>query len=96
MSILIKPLISEKTSAMQSKDNVYSFLVDKRASKITIKNEVEAIYKVQVVSVNTMIVPRKRRVRYTRKGFTAGHKASYKKAWVKLKENEVIDWYATS
>ena len=96
MSILLKPLISEKTSATQSKENVYSFLVDKKAAKIAIKNEIEAVYKVQVVSVNTLITSRKRKVQYTKKGLISGRKAVYKKAFVKLKEGEVIDWYAAS
>ncbi|GIV34186.1 MAG: 50S ribosomal protein L23 [Chitinophagales bacterium] len=74
--------------------NRYGFIVDKRANKIEIKKAVEKMYGVNVKEVNTMIIPGKQRVRYTRTGMTKGRKNSYKKAIVTLAEGETIDFYS--
>jgi large subunit ribosomal protein L23 len=83
--IVIRPVITEKSySAIEH--NRYTFQVDKRARKPEIARAVEEIFKVTVVSVNTMNVPGKsRRVRYA-KGMTP----SWKKAVVTLKEGDTI------
>lgn len=90
MSILRKPLITEKVSALNEK-GVYGLIVDKKANKIEIKKEVEKTYGVTVNSVNTMRYAGKRKVRHTKLGLSRGKQPAYKKALVTLKEGEVID-----
>ena len=91
--IIIKPVISEKSENLSDKVNQYTFIVDKKANKIQIKNEVEQLYGVQVQRVNTMIMPGKAKSRSTRSGITKGMKSSYKKAIVTVVEGEMIDLY---
>jgi large subunit ribosomal protein L23 len=93
MSILRKPLITEKVSALNEK-GVYGLIVDKKANKIEIKKEVEKTYGVTVNSVNTMRYAGKRKVRHTKLGLSRGKQPAYKKALVTLKEGEVIDFYS--
>jgi large subunit ribosomal protein L23 len=92
MSILKKPLVTEKVSAMNEKGR-YGFVVDINANKVEIKNAVEKQYGVNVEKVNTMRVMGKRKTRYTQTGVLAGSKTNYKKAIVTLAEGEVIDFY---
>lgn len=93
MSILKKPLITEKASAFNEK-GVYGLIVDKKANKVEIKKEVEKIYGVTVNSVNTMRYAGKKKTRHTKTGVSRGKQAGYKKALVTLKEGEVIDFYS--
>ena len=73
MSVLQKPLVSEKMAVLNerpsSKYNQYAFKVDMKASKPQIKREVEEMYDVTVKGVRTMIVQGKTRNRYTRTGY---------------------------
>ncbi len=95
MEVLIKPLITEKMTAVTEKyPNRYGFIVDKRASKSQIKKAVEDMYDVTVDSVNTMVYLGKRQMRYTRTGFQAGRKNNFKKAIVTLGEGQTIDFYS--
>ncbi len=82
--IIKYPILTEKTY-QQMQENIYTFAVDKRATKFDIKRAVEFIFQVKVDSVNTFNVPRKpKRVgRYN--GFVAG----YKRAIVKLSEGSI-------
>jgi large subunit ribosomal protein L23 len=93
MSVLKKPLVTEKVSALNEKGK-YGFIVDGRANKIEIKNAVEKQYGVNVESVNTMNVMGKLKTRYTQAGVLSGRRPSYKKAIVTLAEGEVIDFYS--
>lgn len=93
MSILIKPIITEKMSLAEEKENCYGFVVAKKANKIQIKSAVEAKYNVTVESVRTMITPVKRKTRNTRAGMVTGTIGSTKKAIVKLAEGDNIDFY---
>ncbi len=92
-TILVKPIITEKSSTLMEESNQYTFLVNKKAKKPEIKKAVEELYEVKVDSVNTIIVPSKKKVRNTRSGLQRGSKASYKKAIVKLAYGEEIDLY---
>lgn len=94
MSILIKPIITEKATAMSELRNCYSFEVDPKANKIEIKNAVEAAYGVSVKEVRTINVRPDRRTRYTKTGIQHGKTNATKKAMVQLAEGEVIDLYA--
>ncbi|MBC7557279.1 MAG: 50S ribosomal protein L23, partial [Chryseobacterium sp.] len=55
MSIIIKPIISEKANYLQDLRGAYSFLVNPKANKIQIGKAVEAMYGVKVTDVRTMI-----------------------------------------
>ena len=92
MSILKKPLLTEKTNAGAEK-GIYGFIVDLKANKIQIKNAVEKAYGVSVVEVRTMRYGGKPKSRYTRAGVLSGKSASFKKAMVCLAEGEFIDFY---
>ena len=92
-TILVKPLITEKADTLSEKRSQYSFIVDKTCNKIEIKKAVEQLYTVNVESVNTMVIPGKRKSRNTKKGVLHGRKASYKKAVVTLATGETIDFF---
>jgi large subunit ribosomal protein L23 len=91
--IIIKPVISEKSENLSDKVNQYTFVVDKNANKIQIKQEVEQLYGVQVERVNTMIMPGKAKSRSTRAGMVKGVRPAYKKAIVTVAEGDMIDLY---
>ena len=94
MNFVIKPLVTEKMNQTTEKfSNRYGFIVRPEANKIEIKKEIEGLYNVKVVDVNTMRYAGKRSSRYTRAGLIRGQKNAYKKAIVTLKEGEVIDFY---
>lgn len=93
MSVLKKPLVTEKVSSLNEKGK-YGFIVDMDANKIEIKNAVEKQYGVNVQRVNTMVVMGKKKTRYTKAGVLSGRKPSYKKAIVTLVAGEVIDFYS--
>jgi large subunit ribosomal protein L23 len=92
MSILKKPLVTEKVSALNEKGK-YGFVVDLTANKVEIKKAIEKQYGVNVTSVNTMNVMGKKKSRYSKTGVLEGRRPSYKKAIVTLAEGEIIDFY---
>lgn len=94
MSIIIKPIITEKMTGVSEQLNRYGFIVDKKANKLQIKKAVEDIYGVQVESVNTMNYAGKRKFRYTKTGHTSGRTNAFKKAIVTLAQGETIDFYS--
>lgn len=95
MRIIIKPIITEKMTAITEKmPERYAFRVNPDANKIEIKNAVEAMYNVKVESVNTMNYSGKHKARYTKGGLIKGKYASFKKAVVTLKKGDTIDFYA--
>ena len=94
MSIIIKPIVTEKATLLTEKLNRYSFKVNKDANKIQIKKAVEAAYNVTVVDVNTSVVRGKNKTRYTKAGIIKGATSDYKKAVVTLKEGDLIDFYS--
>jgi len=93
MSILKRPLVTEKVSSLNEKGK-YGFIVDIEAGKDDIRTAVEKMYHVKVTKVNTISVMGKQKVRYTKAGVLAGQKPNYKKAIVTLKEGDVIDFYS--
>jgi large subunit ribosomal protein L23 len=94
MSVLKKPLVTEKVSALNEKGK-YGFIVDIKANKVEIRKEVERVYGVNVVSVKTLRYSGKRKTRYTKAGILSGKKDNFKKAIVSLSEGEVIDFYGS-
>lgn len=93
MSVLKRPLVTEKVSALNEK-GMYGFVVEAKANKVEIKKAVEKMYGVNVESVNTMNIMGKKKSRYTKSGALEGRKPNVKKAIVKLAEGEVIDFYS--
>lgn len=94
MSILIKPIITEKATQASELMNRYTFEVDKTANKIQIKDAVEEKYGVAVLKVRTMNVRADRRSRYTKTGMVTGKTTAYKKAVVQVAEGDSIDFYS--
>ncbi len=95
MSIIEKPVITEKMTAQGDKFNRYGFVVDKTANKVQIKNAVEKLYGVTVNAVNTQNYLGKVKTRNTTKGIAIGRVNKHKKAIVTLKAGETIDFYAS-
>lgn len=93
MSILKRPLVTEKVSSLNEKGK-YGFIVDVQSDKDQIRAAVEKQYNVKVTRVNTISVMGKQKTRYTKAGVLSGRKPNYKKAIVTLKEGDVIDFYA--
>jgi large subunit ribosomal protein L23 len=93
MSILIKPIITEKMTNDSELFNRYGFVVSKGANKVEIKKAVENTYGVSVNSVKTMNYPVKRTTKFTKSGVVSGMKGAYKKAIVQLAEGDNIDFY---
>jgi large subunit ribosomal protein L23 len=96
MSIIIKPIITEKVTKDGELFNRFGFVVDKKANKVQIKKAVEAAYGVTVVEVNTMNVRPDRATKYTKSGLIQGKTNSYKKAIVQVQEGETIDFYSNN
>lgn len=86
-NILKSPCITEKAVNMSAQGNFYVFHVSSEANKVEIKKAVEEKYKVNVLDVRTINIPRKRTVR----GRIEGFKSGYKKAVVKVKEGQKIE-----
>lgn len=93
MSIIIKPIITEKITKESEVFNRFGFVVDKKANKVQIKKAIEAAYGVTVVDVNTMNYRADRTTKYTKSGLISGKTNAYKKAVVQVKEGETIDFY---
>lgn len=93
MGILIKPLVTEKVSAL-NEHGKYGFVVDRSANKVQIKKEVEKTYGVTVEAVNTMVQPGSSKRRYTKSRVIEGKTPAYKKAIVKVAEGDIIDFYS--
>ena len=94
MSVLMKPIITEKTNTESELYNRYSFSVDPRANKLQIKDAVEAAYGVSVKKVRTMNYAPERKTRYTKTGMHYSKTNAMKKAIVELVEGDSIDFYS--
>lgn len=94
MAYIVKPLVTEKVTDLTEKHNVFCFVVRREANKLQIQNEVEALYNVKVVSVNTVNYAGKNKSRYTKAGLLRGKTNAFKKAYVTLKEGESIDFFS--
>ena len=94
MSCIIKPIISEKMTTVAEKYNRYGFMVTREATKLEIKREIESIYNVKVVRVNTLIQRGKTTARNTKAGVIFGQKNNFKKAYVFVDKEDKIDFYS--
>lgn len=95
MAFIVKPLVTEKMTKITDKyPNRFGFIVRPEANKLQVKKEVEELYNVTVVDINTCRYSGKRSSRYTKAGLIKGQKNAFKKAIVTLKEGETIDFYS--
>jgi large subunit ribosomal protein L23 len=88
--ILRRPVITEKGLAIKENQNTLVFQVATAATKTEIKEAVQGIFKVKVLSVRTATYPGKER----RRGKFAGYRPDWKKAYVRLKAGEKMPEYA--
>ena len=83
--VIIRPVVSEKSYVLAAVDK-YTFRVHADAHKTEIRQAVEELFEVHVVSVNTSSVKSKPK----RRGVTKGRTRSWKKAIVQVKPGESI------
>ena len=88
LGIIKYPVISDKATRLLEM-NKYTFMVDKRANKFTIKKVIEYAFNVKVEKINTMMSPIKNRT----VGRFRGHPAQYKKAIITLKDGDTINLF---
>ena len=88
--IIIRPVMTEKTTGIMEDGNKVVFRVKRDATKPQIREAVEQLFGVKVRKVNTMIMPGhdKRFGRYI------GRTSAFKKAVVTLREGEALDLFA--
>jgi large subunit ribosomal protein L23 len=87
--IIIRPLITEKTSIQKEDHNQVSFEVDRRANRVEIRRAIEKIFNVRVADVRTMQIKGKVKQR----GRVVGKRRDWKKAIVNLMPGERIDFF---
>ena len=90
MSVLIRPVVSEKSYALMDK-NVYVFVVDPPATKIDVRHAVEQAFGVRVDNVNTL--NRKGKATRNRRTNVLGHRPDTKRAIVTLHDGDSIDLF---
>ncbi len=88
--IIIRPYITEKSN-LEVTVGKYTFVVDKRATKVDVRKAVEALFNVKVISVNVQNYNGKEK----RQGVHVGLTASWKKAIVQIDTNPEADKYMT-
>lgn len=94
-NILIKPVITEKASFESEENGKFTFIVNRAANKIEIKNAVESEYGVTIVDVKTMNYGGgKPKTKFTNKGIVEQRTKAFKKAIVTVQEGETIDLYS--
>ncbi|WP_400193469.1 50S ribosomal protein L23 [Hymenobacter sp. B81] len=93
MSTIKKPIVTEKATALNEKGQ-YAFSVERTANKVQIKKEIEQLYGVTVVSINTIRTNGKLKSKFTKTGAVIGRRPHGKKAIVTVKEGDVIDFYS--
>ncbi|MBW2282890.1 MAG: 50S ribosomal protein L23 [Deltaproteobacteria bacterium] len=87
--VIRRPLITEKSTIERELQNIVTFEVDPRANKTEIRNAVETLFDVQVLEVRTSSVKGKKR----RVGRNVGYRPNWKKARVKLREGDSIEFF---
>ena len=92
VGILKRPIVTEKMTEVQDK-GVYAFEVEKDANKIAIARAVEKKFNVTVLNVRTIVHKGKSKSQMTRRGRFEGRTALWKKAYVRLKEGDKIEFF---
>lgn len=88
--VILRPIVSEKSNIVMDELNQYTFEVNLNANKIQIKEAVEIIFDVDVLRVNTMVIPMKKG-RRGRKLYT--RKQAWKKAIVQIAPGQNINLF---
>lgn len=89
-NVIIRPLITEKTTMLHDKSGRYVFEVKTNASKTDIKSSLLEMYpEIEIASVNTLIMPSKPKGRFTRGGYQSGRTSKRKKAIVTLRKGQI-------
>ncbi|MBC8298756.1 MAG: 50S ribosomal protein L23 [Pelagibacterales bacterium] len=83
------PIITDKATGLLE-NNQYSFIVNPKSDKTTIKSAIEYLFNVKVIKINTCHLPKKKK----RIGKYIGWKSHYKKAIVTLLEGDTINLFA--
>lgn len=95
MSLVITPRMSEKAYAVANERNTYVFVVPASANKADIKQAVEALYEVNVVTVNIVLQAGKVKTSYRKRGGRIkGKRSDLKKAYVRVAEGQTIPVFA--
>lgn len=84
---VVRPIVTEKSSAQYAALKEYTFMADTHATKHDIKQAIEELFDVTVTDVRTLVQPAKRRTR----GRSAGRRPKWKKAFVRLAEGDEIE-----
>ena len=87
--IVLRPLITEKTLRIAERENSYTFQVLRTANKVQVRDAIERLFNVAVVGVRTQNMIGK----FRRVGRSFGSTPSWKKAVVKVKEGDTIEFY---
>lgn len=88
--VLIKPLLTEKTTMLKDETRQATFLVEPRANQIEIKKAVEKAFDVKVEKVN---IVRRKPLKRKRQGRVIGQYTGWKKAYVMLAEGDKIEFF---
>ncbi len=88
-SVLVKPILSEKSLSVREAHEKYTFLVEKQATKTDIKKAIEKVFEVEVQAINTCIT----RGKVRRRGTSVSLQPSKKKAVVTLKPGHKIKMF---
>lgn len=88
-SIILRPVVTERSTLLQDDMRTYTFIVAKDANKLEVRKAVQSLFSVKVESVRTANYQGK----WRRVGRSVGRKPAYKKAVVRLAEGDSIDVY---
>ena len=90
---LIRPLITEKMTNLNTDQGKYGFLVNPKANKIEIAKAIEKKFNVHVVDVRTINHPGKTKTQFRKSGRFTGKTPGFKKAIITLKEGETLELF---
>ena len=93
MKVIFEPIITEKATNDSELRNRYTFVVNREANKIQIKEAVEYKYNVTVEKVRTQIYGSERKTKFTKRGVQRTKTNIKKKAIVDIQDGDSIDFY---
>ena len=93
MKVIFEPIITEKATNDSELRNRYTFVVNREANKIQIKDAVENKYNVTVEKVRTQIYGSERKTKFTKRGVQRTKTKIKKKAKVDIQDGDSIDFY---
>ena len=94
MKVIFEPIITEKATNDSELRNRYTFVVNREANKIQIKDAVENKYNVTVEKVRTQIYGSERKTKFTKRGVQRTKTNIKKKAIVDIQDGDSIDFYS--